>query len=221
MGCCGCDFTGVAGQQFDAKKAAKQLRGYRRGQVAPTTRLLRDGVVAARVNDGTLLDIGAGIGALTFELLERGVSSAVAIEASNAYVQAAMEEAARRRVASVRFVYGDFVNVGAEVPAADLVTLDRVVCCYEHYRSLLEQATVHAGRAVALSYPRDRWFVRLGVRIENALRWVRSATFRTFVHSVDDMQRHIRDAGFELASRGQTAAWAADVYIRRPPARVA
>lgn len=215
MGCCSCDFTGIAGQ-FDAKKAAKQLRGYRRGRVARTTRLLRDGVVATRLNDGTLLDIGAGIGALTFELLERGVSNAVAIEASNGYIQAATEEATRRRVGSVRFVLGDFVAIGADVPTADIVTLDRVVCCYEDYRSLLDQATAHAGRGIALSYPRDRWFVRLGVRMENALRQLRSATFRTFVHSADDMQRRIRDAGFELATRSQTAAWAADVYVRRP-----
>jgi len=216
VACSCCDFTGTAGQQFNQKNAAKQLRGYRRGQVPPTTRLLRDGVVAARLNEGTLLDVGAGIGALTFELLERGMSKAVAVEASSPYLHAAGDEAERRgRAGSVTFEHGDFVQIGEVVPAADLVTLDRVVCCYADYRSLLDEAVSHAGRVVALTYPRDRWFVRLGMRIENALRQFRSTTFRTFVHSVEDMQRLIRDAGFELVSRSETAVWAADVYRRR------
>jgi SAM-dependent methyltransferase len=216
VACSCCDFTGPAGQQFDAKMAAKQLRGYRRGKVGPTTRLLRDGIVNARLNEGTVLDVGAGIGALTFELLDRGAQSAVAVEASSAYLAAASEEAARRnRSRAVAFVHGDFVNVANTVPVADVVTLDRVVCCYPDYRSLLDKATRHASRGLALSYPRDRWFVRLTVRIENALRRLRSADFQTFVHPVDVMEGAIGDAGFERVVRSQTAAWTADIYLRR------
>jgi magnesium-protoporphyrin O-methyltransferase len=95
------------------------------------------------------------------------------------------------------------------------VTLDRVVCCYADYRSLLDHATRRARRALALSYPRDRWFVRFGVRMENALSGFGSNTFRTFVHPVDDMQRVIRDGGFELVTRNETTAWSADIYARR------
>src|SRR4030095_11643863 len=94
MGCCGCDFETAVGQQFTAKKAAKQLQGYRRGNVCPTTRLLREGVVDAGLNTGSLLDIGGGVGALSFELLDRGIASAVAVEASPAYLAAVAEEAA-------------------------------------------------------------------------------------------------------------------------------
>jgi magnesium-protoporphyrin O-methyltransferase len=217
MACSCCDFTGPAGQQFNAQKAAKQLKGYRRGAVPPTTRLLRDDVVAAGLNQGALLDVGAGIGALTFELLDRGMSNAVAVEASHAYLDAAREEAARRqRLESVSFLHGDFALLALDVSIADLVTLDRVVCCYPDYKSLLAEAAQHARRGVALSYPRDRWFVRWGMRIENAIRSrLGSSTFRTFVHPVADMDRLIRNAGFELASRSQTAVWAADTYIRR------
>ena len=152
MACSCCDFTGPAGQQFNAKKAAKQLRGYRRGKVGPTTRLLRDGPLKARLTAGTVLDVGAGIGALTFELLDRGFQSAVAVEASSAYLAAAAEDAARRdRSQAVAFLNGDFVDVANKVPIADVVTLDRVVCCYPDYRSLLDEATRRASRGLALS----------------------------------------------------------------------
>lgn len=214
---CSCgDFTGPAGQQFDAKMAAKQLKAYRRGQVGPTTRFLRDGLVDARLNAGTLLDVGAGIGALTFELLDRGFRSAIAVEASSAYLAAARDEAAQRnRADAVSFVYGDFVTLAPGVPAADVVTLDRVVCCYEDYGALLSDSTERAQRGLALSYPRDRWFVRVGVKLENAIRRVRSNPFRTFVHPVAEMERMIREAGFDLVRRRETFAWSSDVYARR------
>jgi magnesium-protoporphyrin O-methyltransferase len=216
MACSCCDFSDVAGKQFAAKKAANQLRDYRRGQVGPTTRLLRDGLVAARLNSGALLDIGAGIGALTFELLNRGVASAVAVEASSAYLAAAAAEATRQnRSTAIEFLHGDFVTLANELPMADVVTLDRVVCCYPDYRSLLDHAARRARRGLALSYPRDRWFVRFGVRIENAARGFRSNTFQTFVHPVDDIRRVIHEGGFELVARHDTAAWSADIYARR------
>jgi hypothetical protein len=112
-------------------------------------------------------------------------------------------------------VHGDFVTIAHQIPVADVVTLDRVVCCYTDYKSLLREAVSRARRGVALSYPRDRWFVRLGVGIENGVRRLRSSAFRAFVHPADDMHRLIRDAGFDLVTRSQTPAWAVDVYARR------
>jgi SAM-dependent methyltransferase len=217
MACSCCDFTSAAGQQFTAKKAAKELRGYRRGRLGPTTRLLRDSLLNTRLNRGTLLDIGAGVGALTFELLEHGVASAVAVDASSAYLAAAQEEASRRnRSQSIAFVHGDFVNVAGQLSPADVVTLDRVVCCYADYTSLLSEAVRRAERAFAFSYPRDRWFVRLGLGVENAMRRVRSNAFRTFVHPVADMQRLIAKAGFELVHQSQTSTWAVEIHTRYP-----
>jgi magnesium-protoporphyrin O-methyltransferase len=210
-----CDFRNAADRQFTSDKAAKELRAYQKGQVGPTTRLLHDGVIELGLNNGSLLDIGGGVGALTFELLERGMDAAVVADASIAYVRAAVEEAIRRkRSRSVRVVYGDVFEVSKDLPAADLVTLDRVVCCYPSYQPLLEEATRHAERAIALSYPRDRWFVRVAMWVENARR-ARKSGFRTFVHSPASIQEVIEQAGFQLARRRSTAMWTADIFVRR------
>jgi SAM-dependent methyltransferase len=215
MPCSCCDFASAAADQFDEKKAARQLEAYRRGHVESTTRLLRDGLVASGLASGVLLDIGAGIGALTFELLDRGIERATAVEASKSYVTAAQDEARRRqRSHLIAVVHGDFVNLANSLPPADVVTLDRVVCCYPDYNSLLEHAVARGERTVALSYPRDRWFVRMGVRVENSLRRLRGNPFRTFVHPEREMQRLIADSGFHLVKRSKTMAWAADIYAR-------
>jgi SAM-dependent methyltransferase len=161
-----------------------------------------------------LLDVGA----LTFELLDRNMTDAVVVEASPAYLAATRNEAGRRgREASVKFVGGDFLNVADTLPNASLVTLDRVVCCYPWYEPLLEEALRRAGNGLALSYPKDRWYVRVVVWVENALRSRRTA-FRTFVHPAARMQQIIERAGFELVDRrGTILAWSADIFVRRRP----
>jgi tRNA1(Val) A37 N6-methylase TrmN6 len=216
MPCSCCSFGDVAEQQFTAQKVAKELRSYRRKGPGPTTRLLRDGLATAGLTRGALLDVGAGLGGLTLDLLDLGMTRAVVVEASSAYLDAASEEAARRgRSASIQFVHGDLLALPNQLTPSTVVTLDRVVCCYPFYGPLLDQALRHAERGFAFSYPRDRWYVRIVVWFENAMRKRRGNAFRTFVHPVARMQQLIEQAGFELVNRLYTVAWAADVFVRR------
>ena len=74
MVCSCCNFSEMADRQFTAEKAAKELNAYRKGRLGPTTRLLRDTIVELGLSEGSLLDIGGGVGALSFELLDRGIT---------------------------------------------------------------------------------------------------------------------------------------------------
>jgi hypothetical protein len=213
MTCCG--FGGTAAQHFNSEKVEKELRKYRRYGPGVTTRKLRDGLVAAGLTRGTVLDVGGGPGALSLALLDAGMERAIVVDASSAYLAAASVEATRReRSSSNQFVHDDFLTVASDLGAATVVTLDRVVCCYPAYRQLLERSLERAERGLALSYPRDRWYVRFGMWCENALRRRRGNPFRTFVHPPAELQRTIVAAGFTLASRAQTMTWAADVFVR-------
>jgi hypothetical protein len=157
----------------------------------------------------------AGVGALTFELLERGFDRAVIVEASAGYTAAATSEDVRRgRSPQVELVSGDFLEVAGTVSTASVVALDRVVCCYPLYEELLIEAIRRAERAFAFSYPRERWYVRVGMKLENALR-SRKTGFRTFVHPETKMRELIRRAGFELVFQRRTAVWSADVFVRQ------
>lgn len=103
--------------------------------------MLLDGIAQVGSSSGILLDIGSGIGALTFGLLERGVARAVAVDASSAYIQAARQEAERTgRADAVEFVHADFLSVALRLPVATIVALDRVVCCYPSSKLLLDAA---------------------------------------------------------------------------------
>jgi SAM-dependent methyltransferase len=216
MAACCSAFECAADHQFNEKKASEELKRYRDKGPGPTTRLLQEGVTQVGALSGTLLDIGSGIGSLTFGLLERGVTRAVAVDASSAYNVVARQEAERLgRADVVRFVHADFVSVAPDLPPATLVTLDRVVCCYPSYEALLNAALRHAEMCLALSYPRDVWYVRLGVKLENAQRRLTKNSFRTFVHPAGRMKDVIQTAGFELSTRQETWMWSVDVYTRR------
>lgn len=70
----------------------------------------------------------------TLELLEIGVKRAVAVDASEAYVAAARNEANRcGRAEAVDCRHGDFVTLASHFQPATVVTLDRVICCYPAY----------------------------------------------------------------------------------------
>ena len=212
--CCS-TYGDVASAHFDEMIARRDLESYRRKGPGSTTRLLRDLLVEPNRIDGVLLDVGSGIGGLTFELLEQGVRRAIAVDASSSYLRAAAEEAARRdRVGAVQFVQGDFLDVASELPVATAVTLDRVICCYPLYEPLLEESLRHAECLFAFSYPRDVWYVHAAIAFENAIRWLRKNPFRAFVHPVDRMTQVIQRAGFKLAGRRQTWQWSADVWVR-------
>jgi SAM-dependent methyltransferase len=214
-GCCCSPFECAANQQFNQKKVARELKRYRQKGPGPTTRLLVDGIARSAKIEGTLLDIGSGIGALTFALVERGASSAVAVDASAAYINAARDEATRRGHSdAIRFVHADFVVAASELPSASVVTLDRVVCCYPSCTHLLDAAVARAERCLAISYPRDVWYVRAAMAVENGQRRLARNAFRTFVHPVAEIQDTIRRAGLRLSSRQESWIWSADVYVR-------
>jgi cyclopropane fatty-acyl-phospholipid synthase-like methyltransferase len=215
MPACCTPFERVADQQFNRETAAAELKRYHRKGPGATTRLLADGIAQADALGSTLLDIGSGIGALTFALLARGVAHATAIDASSACIELGRQEAARLgRADVVQFLHADFVSVASELPVANAVALDRVVCCYPSYEPLLDAALRHTDRCLALSYPRDTWYVHAATRIENSQRWLMRNAFRTFVHPSERIEQMIRRAGFTLNSRRETWIWSVDVYTR-------
>ena len=211
-----CSAVGVATErQFNQDRAAKDLATYRAQGPGPTARLLLAALTNVGAVHGRLLDIGSGIGTLTFELLERGLTSAVGVDLSSAHVATATGEAARRGGSgTARFVQGDFLDLAAGLPPADIITLDRVVCCYPDYERLLAESLSHTVGYFAVSYPRDVWYVRTWVGLENLGRRITRNAFRSFVHPALAMQSVIRAANFRRIYQGSTREWSVEVYVK-------
>lgn len=212
MTCCthsGCD------ELFNDKRAAKDLKRYRKQGPDPTTRALIGALTRAGATAGTLLDIGGGIGAVHHELLDAGMTSATQADASAPYLRSAREEAEQRgHLDRVRFVHGDFVALAPSIEAADVVTLDRVICCYADMETLVATSAAKTRRLYGAVFPRDRWFMKAMAVALNLVWTVIRYRFRTYIHPVDAIDAALRRAGLEPKSWNRTFVWNVVVYSR-------
>ncbi|HEY7027151.1 MAG TPA: class I SAM-dependent methyltransferase [Gemmatimonadales bacterium] len=209
---CNCEATD---RHFGPIRAQNDLAAYRRRGATGTARRLLRMIGDCQVQVETLLDIGAGVGILHHELLARGVSSATHVEASRAFVEAAQEETGRRgQTGRVEFLHGDFLALAPSIAQADLVTLDRVICCYPEYEPLLLTSAALTQRYWAASFPRERWYVHLGNRWENWRRARAGNAFRTFIHPVAEIYRLLAQAGLRPLSLTRRLVWETVVCIR-------
>jgi magnesium-protoporphyrin O-methyltransferase len=195
--------------------ALEDLALYRKGKPAKTTRLLIDALVNRGIQALSLLDIGGGIGMIQIELLRSGATAATSVEASSAYLEVARQEAARASVEQrITYVHGDFVSLATSVPEADIVTLDRVICCYDDVNALVSLSASRARRLYGAVYPRSTWWVRLPLFFENLGYRLRRSPFRAFVHPTDLVDGLIRDAGLSPVYQHNTLLWQVVVYQR-------
>jgi magnesium-protoporphyrin O-methyltransferase len=163
--------------------ARRDARRYRKHGLDDTAQRLVDELAARNVAGAEVLEVGGGVGAVDLELLTRGAELATVVEISHGYDdealalarEAGLEERIARR-------HGDFVEQETAVAPADVVVMHRVVCCYPDPERLVGAAAGHARRLLALSFPRDVWWLRLGVGAANL--WLRlTGRIETFVHA--------------------------------------
>ena len=213
---CGPGCPCAVGNEFGERQAQRKLAAYRRGGPDRTTSWLIDGLAADGAAAGsTVLDIGAGVGAVHLALLEAGAVSAVDVDGSPAYVEVARGEARRAgRAADVRHETGDFVTLAPTVAPADLVALDRVVCCYPDMDALIRQSVARARRRYGLVYPRDTWWIRAGGALLNAVARLARQRTRAYVHRTAEVDALVRAAGFAPRLQRATLFWQVVVYER-------
>ncbi|MDR7451648.1 MAG: hypothetical protein QN141_10230 [Armatimonadota bacterium] len=108
---------------------------------------------------------------------------------------------------------------------ADIVTLDKVICCYDDMPSLLGAAAARSRRMLGAVFPRDTWWTRLGIRLVNFIMRLRRSPFRTFLHPPQEVDSVLRRYGLTPRWQGGTLLWLVWVYARetvavgRDPAR--
>jgi Methyltransferase domain len=199
---------------FGERTAAHDLKRYRRrGPSRPTRRLLAE-IRARGVSGATVLDVGGGVGAIQHELLEAGASRATSVEASAAYLRAARAETERRgRREQITYHHGDFTSL--DVEPADVVTLDRVICCYPDMEALVSRSADRARRIYGLVHPRDAWWTRAFIVLANAGCRLLRKPFRAYAHPVPAVDAIARGRGLALSGRfGVGPVWQVAVYER-------
>jgi magnesium-protoporphyrin O-methyltransferase len=205
---------------FDRKSARKDLAHYRRKGPEKETRILIDALRRQGVQGLTLLDIGGGVGAIPHALLEAGAGPATGVEASSAFVEAAREEAERRKLSSrIDNLHGNFVELAPRVPPADIVTLDKVICCFPDVERLVSLSAERARRIYGLVYPRTSRLVRAVLYLENLYFRLTRFPFQVYVHPDETVQAILAGQGFRRTFDHRGMLWQVAVYTREPAAQ--
>ena len=207
---CGCPNV------FSSKEAENDLKGYRRNGPGSSTKALIDAILLEGVDGASLLDIGAGIGAIQLGLLPAGLARAESVDATEAYVETARDEAIRQGYGErVSGRVADFVAVAAEIAPADVVTLDKVVCCSRDMPALLGRAAERARRVIGLVYPRETWWNRLASRALALWGWLSRDPTRWYLHPSVEIDSLLEKAGFERHDVRRELIWQIVIYRRR------
>ncbi|MCI0583880.1 MAG: methyltransferase domain-containing protein [Chloroflexi bacterium] len=183
---------------FDGRLAERELREYRRKGPGRASRAIAEALARKGTEGRTVLDIGGGVGAVHQQLLARGATRVTDVDASRAYLEAARAEAERVGLADrVRFEYGDFVSIAPGIDAADLVALDRVVCCYGDVDALVGLAAARTRRRLAITIPPDAWPVRAIFAAGNAWYRLTRKEYRAYAHRHERVTAAALGAGLE------------------------
>ena len=201
---------------FDQKEADKDLAAYRKKGPAATTQMLVDAIVGQGVDGGSLLDIGGGVGAIQNALLGAGIETAVSVDASSSYARVAAQEAERQgHTDRISRHHGDFVDAAPNLEEADVVTLDRVICCYHDVQKLVGLSSQKAKRLYAVVFPRENLLSKLGFGVVNVFFRLRRSSFRIFIHPTSVIEGLVEANGLRRQSYRKTRLWQVVVYERR------
>ncbi len=204
-GCC----SGHSYDEFFTEKAARRdARLLRRRGLDTTARRIARFVARRGIPGATALDVGGGVGALGLELIKGGAARVVTVELSSGYDRVAGELASAEGAGDrVERRVLDFATQAGELPLVDVVVMNRVVCCYPDYETLLGAAAGRANRLLAFSFPKETWWTRGGSLIANAVLGLRRCDFRSFVHPPAALIATAEAHGFQLAYEHEGALW--------------
>lgn len=210
-----CDHCTGADEIFSRNTASRDLKRYRRKGPDKSTLLLLENLPKKSIEGKKLLDIGGGIGAISFELFKYGLAESVHVDASAGYLETSRKEAEEQGLNNrITYHYGDFTDLAGQLGVADIVTLDRVVCCYPDMEKLIEYSAAKSNKYLGLVYPRDRFPTRIVLAIGNLWFRIRKLDFRTYLHPPQEIIRQLKKCGFHMVYAGQTLIWESVVFKR-------
>jgi len=207
VNCCG-GRAAPCEQFFKPRVARRSLELYRKKGHGDLERRMVAAASEGGLAGARVLEIGGGIGTFQSELLEAGAERGEIVELVPAWESYA-HELAREKGLEDRTVFrvADVLEAPESVAPADVVVMNRVVCCSPDGVELAAAAARLARRTLVLSYPRDVLWMRLGLGVVNVVLRLGRRSFRVFVHSSETLLGAARAEGLQLVDVGHDGPW--------------
>jgi predicted RNA methylase len=193
---------------FKPRVARRSLEQYRKKGHGDLEKRMVAAAAQGGLEGARVLEIGGGIGTIQSELLEAGADRGEVLELVPAWEPYARELARAKGLEErTSFRVADVLEDPRSVERAEVVVMSRVVCCSPDGVQLTGVAARLAARTLVLSFPRDVFWVRAGVRVVNAGLRLMGRTFRVFAHPRDALLGAAQEEGLGLVASGRNGPW--------------
>jgi hypothetical protein len=193
---------------FKPRVARRSLEQYRKKGHGDLERRMVAAASEGGLEGARVLEIGGGIGTIQSELLEAGAERGEVVELVSAWEPYARKLAREKGLEErTSFRVADVLEDPDSVEPAEVVVMSRVVCCSPDGVLLTGAAARLASRTLVLSFPRDVFLVRAGLRIVNAGLRLVGRSFRVFAHPRDALLGAAQAEGLDLVAGGRKGPW--------------
>ena len=200
---------------FSEKSARAEAKRYRRKGLDSTSRRIVDFLTTQGLEGRTVLEIGGGIGAIQIELLKAGAARAVSVELTPTYEEVAIDLLREAGLEDrVERTLMDFAQSAGQVTGADIVILNRVICCYPDMPRLTGAAADHARQLLVMSFPRQTWWLAIGLAMGNSLLTMLRREFHIFLHPPKKIVATSRQHGLEPVLDKEGVIWEVAAFRR-------
>jgi 2-polyprenyl-3-methyl-5-hydroxy-6-metoxy-1,4-benzoquinol methylase len=210
-----CCTPGGYRQVFSERSAEAAAKRYRRRGLDLTSRRIVDLLKQRGVKGATVLEVGGGIGAIQIELLKAGAARAVSVELTPTH-----EEVANRLLQELGLAdrverkVGDFAEDADTVERADIVVMNRVICCYPDMPKLAGAAADRTRRVLVMSFPRPAPWNRIALAVANFLLWISRRQFHIFLHAPRRIVATAESRGLRTVSDRSGLVWQVAAFER-------
>lgn len=202
-----CCRAGPCQEMFGVADARRDMDAYLDHGLGKVERQMLE-ALSLPLGGARVLEIGGGVGAIQTELLLRGAASGEVVELVEAYASFAARLAQETGLADrTRFRVHDLLSDPDAVEPADIVVLNRVVCCSADGLLLAAAAAGLTRRALLLSFPRSNAFTRGLAWAQRALWRLFSRRYRAFAWPQEAIAAAARSGGLEVRTGGGGLVW--------------
>ena len=211
MSCCSTQAT----DRFFSRTSKKYARNFRRKGLDKTQMVIADALVRFGIENRSILEIGCGVGGLHLVLLENGAAKACGVDVAKEMTEKAAVFASQKGLSDrVEYHVGDFLHMNGLPAPADVVILDKVLCCSHTPVRLIEKSIAKATKFYVVSYPADKFIPRLMFATTEFFGKVLNWSFHPWYHRPELLEEEITQAGFRQVFSQSTVVWQVKIFER-------
>lgn len=164
----------------------------------------------------TILEVGCGAGMVHQDLLRQNkVGRAIGVDVSSAGIKVANRNASTFGLSDrIEYHAVDFAQNAELFASAELVVMDRVICCYPHLDLLLGQAAERASNYLAISFPVENFVSKFAIQAFTLALKLIGQTYHPYLHGHQKIQHTVEKAGLRLIHQDRRSIWTMMVFER-------